>query len=256
MSQTFFGNFDLAQLSLYLFWLFFAGLVIYLQRENMREGYPLESEQGGGEAPNQGPYPVPNAKTFNLPHGRGSVSVPSLNDGDKREIALKATDSHAGAPFTPTGDPMADGVGPASWAERRDEPELSGHGSPKIVPMRLLENFSVSSGRDPRGMEVRAADGTAAGKVSDMWVDEPEQVVRYLEITLRDKSTRLIPMPLARIRSQDVSVHALYAKHFSKIPQTKSADSVTMLEEDQICGYFGGGKLYASPNRAEPGFLR
>ena len=55
MSQTFFGNFDLAQLSLYLFWLFFAGLVIYLQRENMREGYPLESEQGGGEAPIQTP---------------------------------------------------------------------------------------------------------------------------------------------------------------------------------------------------------
>ena len=38
----FFGNVDLAQISLYAFWLFFAGLVIYLQRENMREGYPLE----------------------------------------------------------------------------------------------------------------------------------------------------------------------------------------------------------------------
>ena len=33
----FFGNVDLAQISLYAFWLFFAGLVIYLQRENMRE---------------------------------------------------------------------------------------------------------------------------------------------------------------------------------------------------------------------------
>ena len=31
----FFGNVDLAQISLYAFWLFFAGLVIYLQRENM-----------------------------------------------------------------------------------------------------------------------------------------------------------------------------------------------------------------------------
>ena len=44
---VFFGNVDLAQISLYLFWLFFAGLVIYLQRENMREGYPLEAEHGG-----------------------------------------------------------------------------------------------------------------------------------------------------------------------------------------------------------------
>ena len=255
MSQSFFGNFDLAQLALYLFWLFFAGLVIYLQRENMREGYPLEAEHGG-EAPNQGPFPVPDSKTFHLPHGRGSVSVPSLDDGDKREIALEASDAHAGAPFVPTGDPMVDGVGPASWAERRDEPELSGHGSPKIVPMSSLEDFSVSSGRDPRGMEVRAADGGTVGKVSDMWVDEPEQLVRYLEVTLRDKTTRLIPAPLARIKSDGVSVHSLYAKNFGKIPQTKSAGSVTMLEEDQICGYFGGGKLYAAPNRSEPGFLR
>ena len=39
--EPFFSNFDIAQLSLYLFWAFFIGLVIYLQRENMREGYPL-----------------------------------------------------------------------------------------------------------------------------------------------------------------------------------------------------------------------
>ena len=38
MSEAFFGNFDLAQLTLYLFWAFFAGLIVYLQRENMREG--------------------------------------------------------------------------------------------------------------------------------------------------------------------------------------------------------------------------
>ena len=43
--EPFFSNFDIAQLSLYLFWAFFIGLVIYLQKENMREGYPLENEQ-------------------------------------------------------------------------------------------------------------------------------------------------------------------------------------------------------------------
>ena len=88
MSQSFFGNFDLAQLALYLFWLFFAGLVIYLQRENMREGYPLEAEHGG-EAPNQGPFPVPDSKTFHLPHGRGSVSVPSLDDGEQENKSIR-----------------------------------------------------------------------------------------------------------------------------------------------------------------------
>ena len=37
-------NVDLAQVMLYLFWIFFAGLVIYLRREDRREGYPLESD--------------------------------------------------------------------------------------------------------------------------------------------------------------------------------------------------------------------
>ena len=36
---------DVAQLVLYAFWIFFAGLVIYLRREDKREGYPLESER-------------------------------------------------------------------------------------------------------------------------------------------------------------------------------------------------------------------
>ena len=36
---VFFGNVDLAQISLYLFWLFFAGLVIYLQRENIGQDF-------------------------------------------------------------------------------------------------------------------------------------------------------------------------------------------------------------------------
>ena len=43
---TFFGNFDLASLSIWLFWGFFALLIYYLQTENMREGYPLELEDG------------------------------------------------------------------------------------------------------------------------------------------------------------------------------------------------------------------
>ena len=39
---TFFGDFDLASLAIWLFWGFFALLVYYLQTENMREGYPLK----------------------------------------------------------------------------------------------------------------------------------------------------------------------------------------------------------------------
>ena len=46
MTATFFGEFDLASLSLWLFWGFFALLIFYIQRENMREGYPLEDDDG------------------------------------------------------------------------------------------------------------------------------------------------------------------------------------------------------------------
>ena len=34
---------DVAQVALYAFWAFFALLILYLRREDKREGYPLES---------------------------------------------------------------------------------------------------------------------------------------------------------------------------------------------------------------------
>ena len=39
------GYIDVAQLTLYAFWLFFAGLIYYLHREDKREGYPLLSDR-------------------------------------------------------------------------------------------------------------------------------------------------------------------------------------------------------------------
>ena len=38
---------DLAQVCLYLFFAFFIGLVLYLRREDKREGYPLLSDRSG-----------------------------------------------------------------------------------------------------------------------------------------------------------------------------------------------------------------
>ena len=147
MTPTYFANFDLASAAIWLFWIFFALLIIYIQRENMREGYPAENDDGT-DAPNQGMYPMPDPKTFKLPHGRGEVSVPNAN-GENRKVALEQTSKANGYPFEPTGDPMKDGVGPASWAARRDVPELDAHGHPKIIPMSASGQFSVSGGRDP-----------------------------------------------------------------------------------------------------------
>ena len=169
--EPFFSNFDIAQLSLYLFWAFFFGLVIYLQRENMREGYPLENEQTD-TAHNQGMYPVPTPKKFKLMHGRGEVSVPN-NVGETRKLKLEIKNVANGSPLFPSGDPMDDGLGAAAWTERRDIPELDGHGKPKIRPMSSLKGFEVSAGRDPRGMDVVSADKVVVGQVIDMWIDVP-----------------------------------------------------------------------------------
>lgn len=253
MVDPFFGNFDLASLSLWLFWAFFALLIYYLQTENMREGYPLEDDDGKPSA-NQGPFPVPDPKTFKLPHGRGEVTVPDLQP-ERRDLALKRTNASNGFPFEPTGDPMVDGVGPASWAPRRDEPELDGHGHPKIVPMLGAESFVFVAGTDPRGLPVMGGDGEIVGTVTDMWVDEPEQLVRYLELTLDGKSgtgKRLLPIQLAKLKSDRVKVHSIFGKHFSGVPMTKSSNQVTKLEEEKICAYYSGGKLYASQDRQDP----
>ncbi|MCR9147641.1 MAG: photosynthetic reaction center subunit H [Rhodobacteraceae bacterium] len=254
MSNAFFGNFDLASLSIWLFWIFFALLIIYIQRENMREGYPMEDDDGN-IAPNQGPFPVPGDKTFLLPHGRGELTLPSGQRPDRDNIALEKTAVANGFPFQPTGDPMADGVGPAAWANRNDEPELDGKGHPKIVPMAALEQFHVAAGRDPRGLPVMAGDKEIVGQITDLWIDEPEQMVRYLEIELDSDhggGKRLVPLTLARINKTHVKVLKIYGKHFEGVPKHASARQVTKLEEDKICAYYGGGTLYASDSRFGP----
>lgn len=247
VGTEFFGNFDLASLSIWLFWGFFALLIYYLQTENMREGYPLELEDGT-VAPNQGPFPVPAPKTFLLPHGRGSVTVPN-GAREAREVALGRTAVSEGFPHAPLGDPMADGVGPASWAPRRDIPELDGHGHNKIVPMASAPAFAVSAGRDPRGLPVQAGDLEVVGTISDMWVDAPEQLVRYLEITLNSGSKKLVPMPMVKIQRDRVRINSLSSDLFEAVPATKSQTEVTLLEEEKISAYYAGGTLYATDKR-------
>jgi photosynthetic reaction center H subunit len=246
MTGTFFGNFDLAQLALYSFWLFFAGLVIYLQRENQREGYPTENEDGTDAGATFG---MPSPKTYILSGGR-TLSFPN-GEKETRTFAMEPTGASAGSPYEPTGNPMLDGVGPAAYAMREDVPELDINGKPAIQPMRGLHNMRILAGKDPRGLPVIAGDGEEAGTITDLWLDEVDFNVRYLEADLGGGDTRLIPMPLARITWKGVKVRSIYAKHFKDVPKIKTEGQVTKLEEEMISAYYAGGTLYASRERTE-----
>lgn len=247
---------DVAQVVLYAFWIFFAGLILYLRREDKREGYPLEAGLPDRVIA-QGFPAIPEPKTFQLTHG-GSVQAPAAN-GDTREVRAVPVGPWPGAPLEPTGDPMIDGVGPASYAMRSDKPELAFDGRPKIVPLRVATDFWVDSGdSDPRGMDVLGADGKVGGVIADVWVDRSEALIRYLEVDVTVSTGGgglvLLPMNFCKIdgNREVVRVDAILAHQFARVPRLRNPDQVTLLEEDRIMAYYGGGTLYAEPSRLGP----
>lgn len=48
--MQFANSIDVAQLAIWLFWGFFLGLILYLRREDKREGYAVEGESPAGIA--------------------------------------------------------------------------------------------------------------------------------------------------------------------------------------------------------------
>lgn len=237
---------DVTQVVLYVFWFFFAGLIYYLRQEDKREGYALDA--GGFPPP-------PEPKTFILPGGR-TVEAPSGIVPDDGGDRIKQARDYPGEPFDPTGDPMRDAVGPATYADRLDEPDLTWEGEPKIVPLRVATDFAVhEKDPDPRGMEVVGADGAVAGTVSDVWVDRAERLVRHLELKVQSSGkTALLPIAFADINGKrnQVLVNAILGSQFAGVPELKSPNQLTAREEDRISAYYGGGTLYAEPSRAEP----
>lgn len=247
------GSIDVAQVVLYAFWVFFAVLIFYLQQESRREGYPVESDDTGYYDKDTFFY-MPPPKTFKLPHGHGEVTVP--NDiRDTRPIAAERPNHWLGSALEPTGNPLYDAIGPGSYAERADHPDLNAEGEAKIVPLRTLKNFSIE-GRDPdpRGMPITTADGETAGTVKDVWIDTSEIMARYLEIKVDENDTVLLPMGFAALRKKkgDFYVHALMSHQIKDVPKTKKKTQITLLEEEKICAFYGGGQLYADWRRAEP----
>lgn len=249
------SSIDLAEILFTLFWIFFAFLVLYLHRESKREGYPLQADRFGRPASIEGFPGVPKPKTYHLRDG-STVSLPRAEAAES--VAAVATAGFPGAPLAPTGNPMTDGVGPAAWCDRADHPDMTMRGLPQIAPLRIADDYHVESRDvDPRGMNVVAADNFVVGKIRDLWVDRIEPQIRYMEISLDDRiggGNVLLPYYFCRINAGrgEVKVSSLMSDQFSAVPRTKHPDQVTLLEEDKICAYYAGGKLYAEPSRTEP----
>ncbi len=245
------AHIDVAQMALYAFWIFFAGLLVYLHLEDKREGFPMVDDRG--QLTMGFPHP-PKPKSFLLPHGE-VVFAPRFEQPEMVPHGV-AVAGFAGAPLVPTGNPLLSCVGPAAYANRKDEAEVTyDSGLPLVAPLRAATEITLSEeDPDPRGMEVIGADGHLAGEVTELWVDRSENIFRYLEMKLADGSRSvLVPLPFAQFMPRrQIRVNAITAAQFADVPATRLADSITLLEEDKISAYFGGGTLFAEAARAEP----
>jgi photosynthetic reaction center H subunit len=246
---------DVAQIVLYLFWVFFAGLVYYLHRENKREGYPLESDRSA-HITVQGYPAVPEPKTFLLRDGTTRIAPNPNNMGSSPNLKAEPIAAFPGAALEPTGNPMLDGVGPGAYADRPDVPDMTFEGVPKIVPLRIATDFHLSKNDpNPVGMDVIGADDLVGGEVTEVWVDRSECLIRFLEVRvpLPGNQSRQVMVPLNFCRiGREVNVRSILADQFVDVPGIRNPESITLMEEERIMAYFGGGTLYATPARQEP----
>jgi photosynthetic reaction center H subunit len=246
------SHLDVAQVTLYAFWIFFALLILYLRREDRREGYPLINESTG-KPQNDGYLTIPDKKIFRLFHGGTTTSPQPYRP--EREIKAKPATNHPGSPLIPTGNPMIDGVGPAAWVQRQDVPDLTYDGLTRIAPLRVATDHAIDEhDRDPRGFTVYGADGVKAGKIRDAWLDRSEVIIRYLEVTTPKGRNVLVPFTLSKIDQGKgkVVLESILGAQIEDAPKLANPDRITRLEEDKVCAYFAGGILYATPARQEP----
>jgi photosynthetic reaction center H subunit len=244
---------DVAQLVLYAFWIFFFGLIYWLQRESKREGYPMHTDRPGRETVS-GLLDLPKPKAFHLANG-DIVYAPHLRDAAPADLAASVTGPFPGAPIQPVGNPLLAGVGPGSYTNRSDMAEHMSNGDVLLAPLRASPGFGLSAkDTDPRGLPVLGADGVAGGTVRDVWVDRAEMLVRFLEVAVPNAAKGphvLLPFNLCRVGKDAVRVASILGSQFADVPRIKHPDQVTLLEEEKVMAYYGAGTLYAEPKRQE-----
>ncbi len=256
MSPAFTSQLDSVQILVAVFFVFFAGLVLALRREDKREGYPMTDITPRGVVI-EGFPPPPPPKTYNLLEG-GTTQTPHYYAPSKM-LGAPAF-GFPGAPLDPVGDPMLAELGPGAYPMRSDLPMLT-DGELQTVPLRLAPGWRVSAeDPDPRGMPVKDTRYVAVGRVVELWVDRSVKILRYLEIELslpKAPGARvLLPIYYADVKSgRDplVRVRALRAHQFADVPRLASPDQITAREEDQVSAYYANGLIFRfAPTGARP----
>lgn len=243
---------DVASVIFTLFIFLFLGLVVYLTLESKREGFPLESQRFGNIHHEDGMVGIPKSKTYHQMFGK-SFDAPLKETPPPEVLNAKPAHHMNGAPLVPVGNPLLAGVGPGSYANRQDVPDVDLHGGPRILPKRLLTGWEVlQKDTNPIGQTVYGADNKVAGTISDIWIDHMESMIRYLEIRLASGKLVLLPFNFGTFNSAGVNVKAILAHQFDDVPQLRQPNQITLLEEEKIMAYFGAGTLYATPSRQDP----
>ena len=239
------GHLDAVQILVALFFLFFAGLIYYLRREDKREGYPLW-DVSPRNVPIEGFPAVPPTKVYLLMEG-GTTTMPHrFEPSATRAIPAEA---YFGAPLIPIGDAMLAEVGPGAYPMRKPTPLLS-EGLPQVQPMRVATGWDVMKGdADPRGMKVFDAGKTEVGTVVDLWVDRGVKILRYLEVELHGEPAVphvLVPLFRTDVREKRrvVLIDAMLAGHVRLAPRLSNPDVITAREEDQVNAYFSAAHMY------------
>ena len=244
---------DIPEVLFILFLLFFLGLVFHLRMEDKREGYPLESDhtdRTGGRVEVVGFPPMPKPKVFLRKFGQ-----PVLAPGPRRERDLTGLvvplHGFPGSPVVPTGDPLVDGVGPASYALKEEVPDLTWHGEPNIVPLRKMPEHAIEGTEtSPIGMEVVTRDGVKVGTIADLWINVAELFGRYFEVQALPAfggDRIILPVAFADLRPRDkmAVIGMLTAPQFARVPRLAAPDTINFREEDRINAYYAGGHLYS-----------
>ena len=145
---------------------------------------------------------------------------------------------------------MKAGIGPAAFADRKDEPLYARKDMIQMLPLRELPEWRIAEGdADPRGMTVIGADGAVAGVGRDIWIDRSVKILRYIEVEVTAATPprrALLPIYYADVRRRrnEIRVPALRAAQFADIPSLREPNRITAREEDRVNAFFSGGFFY------------